>query len=58
MSARSPATELAAVEELRPEFEAAGARLVAASTDSVQALQTGELCPANWRPGQATLEAA
>jgi len=24
----------------------------------VQALQTGELCPANWRPGQATLIAA
>jgi peroxiredoxin (alkyl hydroperoxide reductase subunit C) len=24
----------------------------------VQALQTGELCPANWRPGQATLMAA
>ena len=24
----------------------------------VQALQTGELCPANWRPGQATLKAA
>ena len=24
----------------------------------VQALQTGELCPANWRPGQATLRAA
>ncbi len=126
-------TELAAFEELRPEFEAAGARLVAASTDSwwvhrawfmtnpwlgevaypvvadtsqelalrygvllddgaalratfvidpegvirhgavtdvsvgrsapetlrvLQALRTGELCPANWRPGQATLRAA
>jgi lipoyl-dependent peroxiredoxin subunit C len=24
----------------------------------VQALQTGELCPANWRPGRATLRAA
>jgi len=24
----------------------------------VQAMQTGELCPANWRPGQATLRAA
>ena len=24
----------------------------------VQALQTGELCPASWRPGQATLRAA
>jgi alkyl hydroperoxide reductase subunit AhpC len=24
----------------------------------VQALQTGELCPANWRPGEATLLAA
>ena len=24
----------------------------------LQALQTGELCPANWRPGQATLRAA
>lgn len=24
----------------------------------VQALQTGELCPANWRPGEATLKAA
>jgi alkyl hydroperoxide reductase subunit AhpC len=24
----------------------------------VQALQTGELCPAGWRPGQATLVAA
>jgi peroxiredoxin (alkyl hydroperoxide reductase subunit C) len=23
-----------------------------------QALQTGELCPANWRPGRATLKAA
>ncbi len=126
-------TELAAFEELRPEFERAGARVVAASTDSwwvhrawfttnpwlehlaypviadtsqelasrfgvlledgaalratfvvdpdgiirhtavtdasvgrsadetlrvVQALQTGELCPAGWRPGQATLKAA
>ena len=126
-------TELAAFEELKGEFAAAGARIVAASTDSwwvhrawfdtnpwlkeisyavvadaahhlartygvlredgaaeratfvidpagivrhasvtdvsvgrsaqetlrvVQALQTGELCPANWRPGQATLMAA
>jgi peroxiredoxin 2/4 len=126
-------TELVAFEELRPEFEAAGARVVAASTDSwwvhrawfrstpplhavsyavaadaaqavsraygvllpdgaaqrgtfvvdpegivrhvavtdlnvgrsaaetlrvVQALQTGELCPADWRPGQSTLLAA
>ena len=126
-------TELKAFEELRPEFEEEGARIIAASTDSwwahrawftsspwltdvsypviadtshelarsygvlmedgaarratfvvdpdgivrhvavtdlsvgrsaretlrvVQALQTGELCPANWRPGQATLEAA
>jgi alkyl hydroperoxide reductase subunit AhpC len=125
--------ELAAFEEARPEFEALGGRLVAASTDSwwvhrawfesspwlqnvaypvvgdpaqelsaaygvlredgaaeratfvidpegavrhasvtdvnvgrsaaetlrvLQALQTGELCPANWRPGQATLLAA
>jgi alkyl hydroperoxide reductase subunit AhpC len=24
----------------------------------VQALQTGELCPVGWRPGQATLKAA
>jgi len=126
-------TELAAYEEARPELEALGATVVAASTDSwwvhrawfesspwlqevsypvvadpshavaeafgvlgadgaaeratfvidpdglvrhasvtdvnvgrsaeetvriVQALQTGELCPANWRPGQATLRAA
>jgi len=126
-------TELAALEELRMDFEESGARIVAASTDSwwvhrawfttnpwlgdvsypviadtshelarsygvlledgaalratfvidsdgivrhtavtdvsvgrnaaetlrvVQALQTGELCPANWRPGQATLKAA
>ena len=126
-------TELAAYEDLRPDFEELGAQLVAASTDSwwvhrawfdsnpwlkeisypviddvaqraaraygvlrddgaaeratfiidpegvvrhasvtdvnvgrsaeetlriVQALQTGELCPANWRPGRATLRAA
>ena len=126
-------TELAAYEEARPELEALGAHVVAASTDSwwvhrawfdsspwlktmsypvvadpahavaqaygvlgadgaaeratfvidpdgivrhasvtdvnvgrsadetiriLQALQTGELCPANWRPGQATLRAA
>jgi peroxiredoxin (alkyl hydroperoxide reductase subunit C) len=24
----------------------------------LQALQTGELCPANWRPGEKTLGAA
>jgi peroxiredoxin (alkyl hydroperoxide reductase subunit C) len=126
-------TELAAFEELRLGFEEAGARIVAASTDSwwvhrawfttspwlgdvaypviadtsqelalrygvllddgsalratfvidpdgvvrhaaatdanvgrsapetlriLQALQTGELCPADWRPGRATLQAA
>jgi alkyl hydroperoxide reductase subunit AhpC len=126
-------TELAAFEAARPDFEAAGARIVAASTDSwwvhrawfssnpwlqdvaypviadsshkltaawgvlledgaalratfivdpegvvrhaavtdlsvgrsvdetlrvVRALQTGELCPVDWRPGQATLKAA
>lgn len=126
-------TELAAFEDLRPDFEEEGARIIAASTDSwwvhrawftsspwlgdvsypviadpshelarsygvlmddgaamratfvvdpdgivrhaaitdvsvgrsasetlrvVQALQTGEMCPANWRPGQATLKAA
>ncbi len=38
--------------------DASVGRSAAETLRVLQALQTGELCPANWRPGQATLEVA
>jgi peroxiredoxin (alkyl hydroperoxide reductase subunit C) len=65
-------TELRVPAELEDDFVAAGAQVIAASTDSywshrawspetlrlLHALQTGELCPVDWRPGTPTLRPA
>src|SRR5919112_101407 len=62
-------TELTSFSDRYDDFEGIGAAVVGVSTDSVhshrawlktprviQALQTGGLCQADWRPGQETLK--